>query len=180
MYLCIPQVAGKKLSKMFYKTNKGTTLFNKLVELKSRIDIADEAAKNIVKSMGYENFLLSDELAGGLQGIEIKTGRPEGWKKVYTSKYNDVYMPQKIKKNQEILDCIAALPVVKESELTSLISYRWRDLCKNNRISFYPATSWRDDAVYFKVSECASAYTPCDEMIEITASEYNNAVAEAA
>lgn len=165
---------------MFYKTNKGTTLFNNLVELKSKIDIANEAAKNMVKSMGHENFLLSHQLAGGIEGIEIKTGRPDGWKKVYISKYNDVYMPQNIKKNKEILAQIAELPTVKERELTDMIGYDWLSLCKNNRISFYPATSWRDDAVYFKVSECASAYTPCDEMIEITASEYNNAVAEAA
>lgn len=161
---------------MKYKVLPSCDLYTALTAIQLKMVECNNAANTFVKGLGYERFRLSSYrnghqvIAGGVSSIEILTGKPEGWRKAVGHKE---YMPSKLKKNKDLLDKIAALPFVTNSEITDLLKYDWRNTTKSagNRISFCPGVIWKKKLILIDVADYVK-YKPVAGMVEILESEY--------
>lgn len=156
---------------MKFKILKGTPLFDKLIDVKTKIRDCNAAAFALVKEMGYERMRGKEMvLAGGISSIEIKGGKPDGWRVAFAEKTKDEYFPSKLKQNKEILSKISALPVVGYEELNDILDYDFHKH-EGKRLSFHPAVIWKEDFILVSVAEYMY-YQPAKDMVEILESEY--------
>lgn len=150
---------------MKFKVLKGTELFNKLSALDEEVNRCVRASQNLVESLGYKQFRPAYwTINGGISSIIIPGGKPAGWKNAHKD-YTGEYMPAKNKGNKELLDKIAALPVVTYGSLNSLVGLDtpWG----------HPGFSVYDDYALINFSEKQiKSLTSTSDMIEITHSEW--------
>lgn len=148
---------------MKFKVLKGTPLFDKLTNLKKEIDAANNAARDLVKELGYENYCKSlFDVAGGISAIIIPEGKPAGWRFSFNDRQPaHAYFPSSIKANKELLERIKKLPIVSTQKLNSLINY-------GSPFST-PGISWRKNYILISTR---NEYKPVKDMVEILESEY--------
>lgn len=156
---------------MKFKVLKGTPLFDKLNSLGEEMTEYNKAAFDLVKKLGYTRMRgKSNVLAGGISSIEIKGGKPVGWRNAYSG-VRDEYFPAKLKANKMLLAEIDALPVVEYDDLNKILNFDWRTSSSRN-ISFHPGIHWGKKEILIDVSRHYTSYKPVKGMIEILESEY--------
>jgi hypothetical protein len=156
---------------MKFRVNKGTRLYDSLVEISEEANRCQNEAAKLVKKLGYRRHRQkSMVLAGGISSIEIPGTPPPGWRKAYAGKVEGEYFPSRRKQNKELLDKIATLPVIEYSRLNGLIKFDPYN-SKNNRVCFHPAIAQNKN--FFLISiPSYMRYKPVKHMTEILESEY--------
>lgn len=112
---------------MFYKIPKSSSTGQKLMALRERMIAANQAAYELVQSLGAESFRPGQyTVAGGVLSIIFPEGHKFGpdknvWKE---SEVPGEYLPnERSKKGKLIADLIEALPRVLRKELNTLVGY---------------------------------------------------------
>jgi len=159
---------------MRYKIAKNRTLFRNLVELHKEMKRCDRAAFKVCKDLGYKKYTRKfHSVAGGISSFVLPAGpvvKPDGWRWVFGKAS---VFPSKLKKNADLLACIAALPFVHYEDLNKLFEYDWRKQRVNltGKFSMHPEVSWHKDYILVAVSD-NMVYEPVADMKEILYSEY--------
>lgn len=85
---------------MKFKVLKGCELFERLVDLKNKMQIVQRQATELVESLGYTRHCPARyKLAGGVSAIEFPTAdKVKGWVKV-TNQNKRLHMPSSSKDN---------------------------------------------------------------------------------
>lgn len=162
---------------MKFKILNGTALFVALLELKTKIDSANDERDKLVKELGFEDVGTSGRyLAGGIQAIHIPHHKdvPADWKRL-GDKYSDFYMPKASgKDNKALWKKIEALPVVQNEELNKLLKYSSGAFSRGSGIGWArrPAIAFGKTVIVVDTGEL-KIKKPADGMIEILDSEYD-------
>lgn len=159
---------------MKYIIRKGTPLFEKLSEVKTKMNIAFEAAGKIIQRLGaveYYQKYSPDIFYGGIDAIYFPNGNPDNKIfKAYKGGGNGYNMfAPKIK--SELYKEIEALPTIQNKEVNDLINFKQGFIRNTNRYLFRPSISFKEDMVLISVDE-DKEYTPVADMEEIKAEEY--------
>jgi hypothetical protein len=155
---------------MKFKILKGTVLFEKFIALINEINRCDDAALALMKELGGIHIRGEHgNLGGGIGSIKMPE-KPKDWGNSYV---DGEYMPIKNRKaNKEVLEKLAALPIVKDHALNSLINYNWKDH-EGRRLNFTPEVNWRKDHILIAIGEQYPRYKAVEDMVEITTTEFN-------
>lgn len=152
---------------MKYKILKGTALFNSLLALHGRIQQARAEIRRVVEELGYKEYVVSSDYLIACSGIQIFGDKPEGWRKV-GGKWEPYYLPTQ--KNKEVAAKIAALPMIRNEELNTIVGFHWQ-IGDNLAVFNRPGFVQRDDYALIEVGS-GCKFDPLPDMIEITGSEY--------
>lgn len=158
---------------MYFKVEKGSPLYDNLIDLMKKAKYVQEEARKLVFELGYLQYRQrSWVLWGGISSILIPKDKPvpKDW-----SKADDGYMPRKYRKStRDLAEKIKQLPVVEHDELNDLLGYDSNSSKTPYRTSFHPAFKYIKDKELFLISVADyMIYTPVDGMTEILSSEYN-------
>lgn len=168
----------------YYKIEKGTETFDKMVAVRSRMAETRTEAKKLLESIpnSLETYYEAGEIAGGiyLVGFDGLDSVPDNW--VINDRYTGAgkagaryARPHKKSKHvKEIRKKIQSLPTVSYSDFNSPIGYSW--ITNGRTLSFAPGVMYGDDVILLNVADADDdheAYTPPNsDIIEIKASEY--------
>jgi hypothetical protein len=156
---------------MKYKIEKGSPLFDKFEEIRQRMIVCNQEAKDLCKELGGKAVAtLGENAAGGIDAIEFDE-KPEDWK-VMGKPHQNLFYPKA--KNKELLQKISALPKVKRSEIAELLGFKIQAISSSDgglMMVSCPRTILRKEFVLIDMpTECK--YTPVDGMTEILESEF--------
>jgi hypothetical protein len=155
---------------MKYKIEKGSALFDQLQEIRHRMIACNKAAQDLRVELGAKAVATrGDNIAGGIDALEFED-RPSDWK-VIGKPWQKLYYPKA--KLKGVIEKIKALPVVKSSEVATLLDFKSQAISRQGDLLMVgcPRTIWRKDLVLVDMpSECK--YSPVDGMIEILDSEF--------
>lgn len=157
----------KNKTMAYYKILKGTDLFNKLTDFKKRGDKAREAANKLAKELGsdHDAYTSSGDL-GGIDALHFEE-KPEGWR-VVGNRWQSLYYPKADQK--ELHKKIAALPIVKRSELNDIVGFSGLQMVGMAIIKSV-GMAWHNDYCVMEVA-AGCKYTPPKDATEILHSEY--------
>lgn len=164
---------------MKFKVSKSSPLFKKLESIKLKVKEADKAATTLASSLGFnEHYPKRFVLAGGIEAFH-KAGisKPDGFAYAYGAKNKEAFFPKKTKANKELLDKIAALPVVENHELNSILKFngnKSKEFTKTGgrRVCFHPEVHFGKGYFLIGIPEYID-YKPVKGMTEITTSQYH-------
>lgn len=151
---------------MKFVIKKGSETFDKLSALQDEMHKVHQKTAAFVEKHGATRWMSTGSLAGGFRGIRLEN-KPADWKEVHYG----YYFPKKIKKNQEVLDKIYALPTLDNSAINSIIGFGGFQITNSMRVIHKPGFCFGTDYHLIEFPEDAE-YTPNDDMEEITVSEY--------
>lgn len=159
---------------MKFKILKGTALYNDLLALQGRINDANKAAKALSVKYGAYGYAGGRGVGGGIRALCYRE-KPEGFKLV---QHPDYYYPKvSLKVNRGLVDEIAALPVVHNSDLNALLGFASGmtidEATGGFRHTMSPGIRWDEMALDFALVDTgAGTCKPHQDLIEILESEY--------
>jgi uncharacterized protein YbaR (Trm112 family) len=146
---------------MYYKAEKGTKAYDRLLKMHEfRIDAIDKA-NEIVEKLGYEKYI--GKQVGGLVAVQAKE-KPEGFK-IY-EKHRSLYSPRKNSKYYEIFESV---PSMNHDKYNETIGFK-RSI-KNGKIVNSFGYSYLEVQNIFLV-DTGSGTVDCEGIVEILHSEY--------
>lgn len=150
---------------MKFKVEKGTKTYENLLELFAKIENYNSKTRELVESLGFEEFGIAMRgRAGGLSCIRSMK-KPEGFKIVGKPSMN-LYMPKA--SNKELWDKIEALPILSIDEYNEAIGFQ-QQFKGLNHIRSYGCQFING---VFLIDTGDADYSPVDGVIEILESEY--------
>jgi hypothetical protein len=112
---------------MYYKVPKSSPTGERLTALQERMKAANDAAMELIKSIGAETFRYGHwTIAGGVSSIIFPAGKPEKselkhWKR---GKLKGEYMPsERTKQGKELIAKLRSLPRVDRNDLNNIVGY---------------------------------------------------------
>jgi hypothetical protein len=158
---------------MFYIVTEKSPIYGKLQDLRKKMKSASKASLDLAKKHGFPKVRpLRLKLAGGISSFGGKK-KPENFAFAFGSKYPDDFFPKKLKKNKDLLQEIAALPIVEYDEVNTIVNFDDRKHVKEGFWVFCPGFSFHKDFVLFHFSATVNdSYKPVKGMKEITHSEF--------
>lgn len=157
---------------MKFKIVEGTATYDKLLDLRKRMDEANKLAGDLCDELGGTpnrvRLVPSGSIGGGIAGIPMAEGKPDGWKLV-ASGYGNMCLPKMTKENKPILDKIASLPIISYEELNSIVGFE--EQCQGFVWFAKPGVTWVEKCVLLDVDDRCD-FKPNEDMIEILTSEF--------
>lgn len=151
---------------MYYKLEKGNPTFKKLDAIWDKIQECNIKSADLVKELGFKEFAVSRRhVAGGISAIYSKE-KIEGFKRVGKPHQYLIYPRAN---NKDVISKIEALPTVSYHEYNETIGFKEQFQRLNYLKRF--GTKKVNDLYLIEVSTNAD-YTPTDDMVEITFTEY--------
>ena len=167
----------------YYKVEKGTALFNQLIDFHGSIKKVKDSARELLKTIpnaNIDHYYMDAEIAGGISFVKFQRDQiPKDWietKRVQRDKNGVPCYPHGNRKStKEIRAKIKILPRLNFKDLNEIIGYKHLNY-KSNHWSMCPGFIFRKEYVLFDVvdviKEGVEDYIPVEGMTEILASEY--------
>lgn len=150
---------------MKFKVEKGTETYRRLELLQERINECNNEALNLVESLGFKKFGVSNSGRGGGISCVKADDKPDGFK-VVGKPHQNLFMPKS--SNKKLWDKINALPIVSYQEFNDVIGFTPHF----KGLSHYRSYGFERLDDLFLVDVGDADYTPKEDMIEILDSEY--------
>lgn len=157
---------------MKFKIEKGTPLYEALVDLHVRGREAEKAAEDWIKnyfgkSLGFASP--PQVLWGGIAAVNFPRGAKRGWKQINAK--HKLYTP----KSKEIQAELKLLPIVPKLELKEMFNYGEYKVY-GGRINTIPSVRVLNGVAVMSVPDDVRGYKPVDGMVEILGSEFNRLI----
>lgn len=164
---------------MKYIVKPGCNLWDKLIEVSTKIKEADNKSLKLAKKLGFKTFRSKSHcLAGGITSFYTEDFEPS--KSIYRlamcKKYSNDFYPINNKANKELLSEIKNLPVVPYESLNGILKYNYMTHMFGNHIRFVPSFYMKDKYALLGFNEAQTKYKPVPGMKEILISEYNKLI----
>ena len=157
---------------MKFKINKGTETFQKLSDIKKRMEACNDTASLFVNTIpgAKDEFTIADDcVAGGVSGIEFKE-KPDGWRLAFPGQSQRLFFPKAEKRNKKLLAAISELPKIRREEVNVIVGFEPHFA----GITFFKSVGvhWGKKFILLKTGDGAN-YKPPKDVGEILESEYN-------
>lgn len=156
---------------MKFKILKGSATFEKFEELKKKIDFVTKCAMDLCDKLGAEKYFLEGAYAfGGIRAFYFDE-KPNGWIRI-GKPWQKAFFPSAKMKAERTL--IQDLPVIRFRELNAILNFEGNQIASAQgglTLVNCPGVEFYADYVFVDVPD-GLKYTPPDDVIEITYSEY--------